>query len=154
MHICWLAPHRACPWLRPNSDGEAWTSPRASTLLAASWGSCEDVETVTAEPDAYVLPSQPFRWLLLSPQVLKVGVQWGSVPHHLLGLDVFRLQTHTCADPSTPGLQSRSPEPQTVLYLPPTHCLPWAPNKPLRSTCRKTDLPSNTIPACNLPHLG
>ena len=83
------APHLACPWLEPNSDSEAWTSPRASMRLAASWGSCEDVETVTAEPDAALLPSQPFHWLLLSPQVLNVGVHWGSVLHHLLGLDVF-----------------------------------------------------------------
>ena len=119
VHICWLAPHLACPWLWPNSDSEAWTSPRVSMLLTASWGSCEDVEMVTAEPDTDVLPSQPFCWLLLSPQVLNVGVQWGSVPHHLLGLDVFCLQIHTCTDPFTPGLQSRSPEPQTVLYLPP-----------------------------------
>lgn len=84
-----VAPHLACPWLDPNSDSEAGTSPRASMRLAASWGSCEDVETVTAEPDAALLPSQPFRWLPLSPQVLHVGVHWGSVLHHLLCLDVF-----------------------------------------------------------------
>ena len=84
-----VALHLACPWLEPNSDSEARTSPRASTRLAASWGSCEDVETVTAEPDAALLPSQPFHWLLLSPQVLNVGVHWGSVLHHLLSLDVF-----------------------------------------------------------------
>ena len=154
VRICWLAPHLACPWLQPNSDSEAWTSPRASKLLAASWGSGEDVETVTAEPDADLLPSQPFRWLLLSPQVLNIGVQWGPAPRRLLGLGVFCLQIHTCTDPSTLRLQARAPEPQTVLCLPQTHCLPWAPNKPLRSTCRKTDLPSDTIPACNLPHLS
>lgn len=84
-----VAPHLACPWLDPNSDSEAGTSPRASTRLAASWASCEDVETVTAEPDADLLPSQPFRQLLLSPQVLNVRMHWGSVLHHLPGLDVF-----------------------------------------------------------------